>query len=87
MPESKKRRKNGEVAHEDTEIHSWTDGIPPSPQWWAPVFLTFLLLGLVWVLVYYISQAQYPIPGLNWWNLVIGLGSMLVGLFMLMRWR
>lgn len=85
--ESNSRSTHDKVSHDDTEIRSWTDGIPPSPRWWAPAFVTFLLAGLVWVLVYYISQAQYPIPGITWWNLIIGLGSMMVGLLMLMRWR
>ncbi|MDO4259291.1 MAG: cell division protein CrgA [Actinomycetaceae bacterium] len=88
MPESKKRKKkDGHDAVADTEIASWTDGMPLSPAWWAPAFITLLLVGLIWLIVYYISAGQYPIPGINWWNLVIGLGIMLVGFFMTMRWR
>ncbi len=87
MPESKKRQKDGHDATEDTSIPSWTDGIPLSPSWWAPTFVTLLVAGLVWLLVYYISGAQYPIPGINWWNLVIGLGILMVGFLMTMRWR
>ncbi|MCD4550030.1 MULTISPECIES: cell division protein CrgA [unclassified Schaalia] len=87
MPESRKRQKNGHDAAEDTSIPSWTDGIPLSPSWWAPTFITLLLIGLVWLLVYYISGGLYPIPHINWWNLVIGLGVMMVGFIMTMRWR
>lgn len=87
MAESKKRKKNGHEAHEDTEIQSWTHGIPLSPSWWAPAFVTLLIAGLVWLMVYYISGGQYPIPSINWWNLVIGLGIMLVGFLMTLKWR
>ncbi|WP_026459683.1 cell division protein CrgA [Schaalia suimastitidis] len=87
MPESKKRKKNGHEVADDTTLPRWTDGIPLSPSWWAPTFITLLLVGLVWLLVYYISGGQYPIPGVNWWNLVIGLSVMMVGFIMTMKWR
>ncbi len=87
MAESKKRKKGGKEAADDTEIHSWTEGIPLSPRWWAPTFVTLLLLGLVWLMVYYISSGAYPIPNISWWNMVIGLGIMLVGFLMTLRWR
>ena len=50
MAESKKRKKDGREVSDDTEIHSWTEGIPLSPRWWAPAFVTLLLLGLVWLI-------------------------------------
>lgn len=87
MPESRKRKKHGKVVSDDLEIKTWTDGIPLSPSWWAPTFVTFLLLGLVWLLVYYISQGSYPVPGWSWWNMWAGLGVMMVGFLMMMKWR
>ncbi|WP_022868913.1 cell division protein CrgA [Schaalia vaccimaxillae] len=87
MPESKKRKKNGKEVSEDTEIQMWTDGIPLSPRWWAPAFVSLLILGLLWLMVYYISSGMYPIPGISWWNLVIGLGIMMSGFLMTLRWR
>lgn len=87
VAESKKRQKNGKPASDDTEIHSWTDGIPLSPRWWAPTFVTLLIIGLVWLMVYYISEGRYPIPQISFWNLVIGLAIMMVGFIMTLRWR
>lgn len=87
MPESRKRKKHGRVVEDDTSISSWTDGIPLSPSWWAPTFVTFLILGLVWLVVYYMSGALYPIPKIGNWNLFIGLGLMMVGFLMTLRWR
>ena len=46
-----------------------------------------LLLGLVWVLVFYISGTLYPIPGIKEWNLIIGFGIAFVGFLMTTRWR
>ncbi len=71
----------------DADRPSWADGVALSPKWWAPTFITLLILGLVWIVVYYFSAAEYPIPGLGTWNLVIGLGLMLVGFLMTLKWR
>ena len=49
--------------------------------------MTLLLLGLVWLMVYYISGGLYPIPSISWWNMVIGLAIMMVGFLMTLRWR
>ncbi len=79
MAESKKRKKNGHEVEDDTDIQNWTDGIPLSPAWWAPTFVALMILGLLWVVVYYISSGTYPVPKLGAWNIAVGLGTMMVG--------
>jgi hypothetical protein len=51
------------------------------------MFSTLLIVGLLWIVVYYVSATAYPIPGVGVWNLVIGFGVMLSGFAMAMRWR
>lgn len=58
-----------------------------SKAWYAPVCVTLLIVGLVWVVVTYISEWTLPIPGIRAWNLAIGFSVMMVGFVMLMRWR
>jgi hypothetical protein len=58
-----------------------------SRPWYAPVCVGLLLLGLVWVVVTYISEWAFPIPDIRAWNLAIGFGIMMAGFVMLMRWR
>ena len=89
---SKKRDHESRVekrakAESDNEIHAWTDGIPLSPVWWAPVFTTLMIVGLLWIVVFYISGATYPIPKIGQWNIAVGLGTMMVGFLMTLRWR
>lgn len=89
---SKKRDHESRVekrakAEADDEIHAWTDGIPLSPVWWAPVFTTLMIVGLLWIVVFYISGATYPIPKIGQWNLAVGGGIAFVGFLMTMRWR
>lgn len=59
----------------------------PNAVWFKPVMVGFMLLGLAWILVYYISGSRLPIPGLDAWNLGIGLGIALIGFLMTTRWR
>ena len=47
-----------------------------------------LLLGLAWMVVYYLAGESVPIMrGLGAWNFGVGFGVMLVGLVMAVRWR
>ncbi|MDQ4214778.1 cell division protein CrgA [Microbacterium capsulatum] len=75
-------RKTDEAAVEKVDGDS-----APNAVWFKPVMVGFMLLGLAWILVFYITGMQYPIPGLQSWNLLIGLGIALIGFLMTTRWR
>jgi hypothetical protein len=49
--------------------------------------LGLMLAGLVWVVTFYITSGGYPIPGVGYWNLIIGFGLMISGFMMTTRWR
>jgi hypothetical protein len=59
----------------------------PNPVWFRPVMFGFMLLGLVWIIVFYVSGSNYPIPSLGAGNILIGFGIMFVGFLMTTRWR
>src|SRR6218665_57451 len=59
----------------------------PNPVWFKPVMLGFMLLGLLWIIVFYISGSVWPIESLGQWNIVVGFGIMLIGFLMTTRWR
>lgn len=59
----------------------------PNPVWFKPVMISFMLIGLVWVIVFYLSGQAFPIPGIQGWNLVIGFGIAFIGFLMTTRWR
>ncbi|MDR3107382.1 MAG: cell division protein CrgA [Bifidobacteriaceae bacterium] len=83
MPESRSRRKNKQV-YTPPPV---SKDAKPSPTWWAPVMVGVMLLGLVWVVVYYLSQGSFPISQLGAWNLGIGFGLILGGFGMTAGWR
>jgi hypothetical protein len=59
----------------------------PNPVWFKPVMVSFMLLGLVWILVFYLSGMQFPIPDIGAWNLVVGFGIAFIGFLMTTQWR
>ncbi|MDQ2757990.1 MAG: cell division protein CrgA [Actinomycetota bacterium] len=82
MPESKGRPKPSSPAQ-----HRIPKAAAPNPEWWVPVMVTLLLLGLAWIVTFYISQGAYPVAKFNYWNLVAGFGLLIGGFGMAMRWR
>ena len=72
----------------DEQIVEHTEGdATPNPVWFKPIMLGLMVLGLVWVIVFYLSGQALPIPGIGGWNLVIGFGIAFVGFLMTTRWR
>ncbi len=65
-----------------------SEGAPaPNPVWFKPVMLGLMVIGLIWVLVFYLSGTNLPIPGIGAWNLAIGFGIAFIGFLMTTRWR
>jgi hypothetical protein len=58
-----------------------------NPPWFVPVMVGLLVLGLLWVVTFYVTQGAYPIPGISYWNLGIGFALMISGFAMTTRWR
>jgi hypothetical protein len=60
----------------------------PSPRWYAPVMVALMLLGLMWIVVFYVAGDRIGfLSTLGPWNFLIGFGAMVIGLVMSMRWR
>ena len=82
MPESKGREKR-----------AYTPPAKPkkakvgNPPWFVPVMLGLMILGLIWVVTFYISSQQYPVESWGRWNLAAGFGLMMAGFAMTTRWR
>ena len=83
MPESKGRDKPAYIPPRSAQKAQG-----PNARWFVPLMLGLMLVGLVWVVTYYISGIrQYPVPPLGRWNLGVGFGLMMAGFLMTTRWR
>ena len=68
-----------------------------SPRWYAPTMVTFMIIGLLWVVVTYLSKGQFPLPYFtqhyrtaDWrinGNLYVGFLIMMLGFLGLLRWK
>ena len=59
-----------------------------SPPWVGPLIVALLVVGLAWIVVYYVSENGVPgMSALGNWNLVIGFGLVIGGLTLATKWR
>ena len=59
-----------------------------SPPWVGPTIVGCLILGLAWIVVYYVTQGSVAgMSTLGAWNLVIGFVLIIVGVTLSTRWR
>jgi hypothetical protein len=85
VPKSRIRRKV-DFTPPETRIGGGGGRIPR--QWIAPLMVTFLVLGLLWIVVYYLTEGQLPLmSSLRGWNLVIGMGLITAGFVTATKWR
>ncbi|TFB57539.1 cell division protein CrgA [Cryobacterium sp. Hz7] len=59
----------------------------PNAVWFKPVMFGFMLIGLAWIIVFYVSQGTLPVAGFGSWNILVGFGIAFVGFLMTTRWR
>jgi len=59
----------------------------PNPVWFKPIMFGLMLLGLAWIIVYYVSQSALPIANLGDANILVGFGILFLGFLMTTRWR
>jgi hypothetical protein len=63
-----------------------------NPVWFKPVMFGFMIVGLFWIITYYVTSAQFPLGAatplnLSNWNILIGFGIAMVGFLMSTRWK
>lgn len=56
-----------------------------SPRWIGPAVLTLLLTGVVWLVVAYMTEGQYPMD-LGNGNILVGFGAIALGFALATQW-
>jgi hypothetical protein len=59
----------------------------PTPQWYKYLMFTLMVVGLLWIIVFYVTQGLFPVPAFGNWNILIGFGIAIAGFLMTLRWR
>jgi hypothetical protein len=89
MPKSKLRKKVKEQQAHEEQVHAVTALPGDSPRWLAPVMIANFLIGLFWIVVYYIATMNgkpYPLD-LGNWNMAIGFTFVAIGFSLATKWR
>ena len=96
MPESKTRKQaadkkkqaSAEAAAEARKERKRRVAAPGSRRWVPPTFITVGLLGVLWLVVYYIGGHLIPfMSDLGGWNVLIGMGCMAAAFGIATLWK
>lgn len=76
------------VAEEITRgVRSTAPDADQTPTWYKIIMFGLIVVGLLWLIVWYLMDYSWPIPAIGYGNVGIGVGLMMVGLIMTTRWR
>ena len=84
---SKRKAKTSEVTERQRAEAAELRKDAPNPVWFKPLMFGFMLLGLIWIVLFYITSGNLtlPVPALGEANIFVGFGFVLIG-FMLTPW-
>jgi hypothetical protein len=88
VPKSKVRKKPDYAASAFTMAAGGDRQVKPSAPWYAMVMGALFIIGLAYIVVYYMAADQISfMNSLGAWNFAIGFGFLVAGLGMAVRWR
>ncbi|PFG34750.1 cell division protein CrgA [Sanguibacter antarcticus] len=60
-----------------------------NPRWLVPTMLTLFVVGVLWVVTFYLTSGglRLPIPPIGQWNIAVGFAFILVGFGLSTRWK
>jgi uncharacterized membrane protein len=56
-------------------------------SWVAPLMLALFLLGLAWIVTYYVTSADWPVKSWHNWNILVGFGFIAGGFGVSTQWK
>lgn len=83
MPKSRKRKK----ATYTPPVSTSSNDKKKSPQWYVLTMLGLMAVGVIWVVVTYLTQSAWPIAALGQWNLALGFTLLIAGFAMTTKWH
>ena len=90
VPESRTRKSAEEKQKLKAQQASKPQKIKPpsSRRWVPPTFITVGLIGVAWLITYYVAGTYIPfMDALGNWNILIGMGGMAAAFAIATLWR
>ena len=86
MPKSRLRKKS-DYTPPPSSTTSTAVKISSGRSWVAPLMLALFLVGLVWIVTYYVTSGRYPVEGWRNWNILVGFGFIAAGFGVSTQWK
>jgi len=89
VPESKRRKKAAKTSSEQASTPKVKQERVGNPPWLVPTMVTMFVVGILWVVIFYLTSggAQLPIPPIGRWNILVGFAILLGGFGLSTRWK
>ena len=94
MPESasRKRKSARDSKPQGPRDYNLDKGELPNPVWFQPLMFGLMIVGFLWIVVYYLSGQLYPLGSATpWdikaWNILVGFTVIMGGFMMTTRWK
>jgi len=87
VPKSEIRKKKVYTPPSDMLVPTSTSDKRPSPMWLPVTAVSLIVVGIGWLVLYYLSETLYPVQAWGYWNLAVGFGAMVAALGLLSKWR
>ena len=49
--------------------------------------LALFLIGLAWIVLFYVTQSKLPVEAIGSWNIVVGFGFIAAGFVVSTQWK
>ncbi|MDP4014246.1 MAG: cell division protein CrgA [Candidatus Nanopelagicales bacterium] len=85
MPESSRRKKD--VYTPPPEARSSKPVRVDNPRWLVPTMVALFIIGLAWIVVWYIAPNNPLMGPLYGWNVAIGFTFIIGGFFLSTKWQ
>ena len=82
MPKSRTRKK---TAYTPPPTRSANKRV--SPPWVGGLMVGLFLVGIIWLILFYVSNNAIPVSALGNWNLLVGFGFIVAGFGVSTQWR
>jgi hypothetical protein len=94
VPQSSVRKKKVYTPPAELRPQTAAAARKPSPTWIPATAVGLIIFAIAWLVTYYLTGQWFDLGenflflyDLNYWNLAIGFGAMILSLILLTKWR
>jgi hypothetical protein len=86
VPKSRVRKKKTDTYVRDSVVAA-PKKKQPSPTWYGVLVLGAMVVGVAWLVTYYVSGGTLPVRTLEAWNVLVGFVWIALGFALSTQWR